>query len=430
MYVYGGTVRAAAEEMSASATAFVGACARRFEQIHEEPAGDAERRSWHASWPPMLDALVDAGLGELWLCLEYTLTGSSERVDALLLDTADDGQLAVVVVELKQWDRCKNMGGSQVRIRGEVRPHPAAQAAGYIAYLQQWVRRTELKFDVRGTAILHNAPPGEIERLRASSPVPEVSLLGRDDLAATSALAARLGLAAPAPDAVEEFLTAPHAAPVSLFEDLENTIDGGSSFTLTGEQQHALLEVRSPELPVLVEDSGLQECLHQSQHASVSDSTSHLVHQGRVVDRVEARLDVALDHPLVGVLGQEPCLGDRVLCLVSGAEPVGAWVKVHLENRLQHQLQGRLDHPVGRGRDSQTTHLSVRLGNHSASSATPSTRSALHSTARRSPRRPAPTATNRHLVPPSYADVAVNYCRQDPLKAHQELLYGPSVLHF
>ncbi len=43
----------------------------------------------------------------------------------------------------------------------------------------------------------------------------------------------------------------------------------------------------------------LQERLHQAQDTFVSDPTSHTVHQGGVVDLVEARLDVGLEHPLV-----------------------------------------------------------------------------------------------------------------------------------
>ena len=47
------------------------------------------------------------------------------------------------------------------------------------------------------------------------------------------------------------------------------------------------------------EDPGPQERLHQAQDALVSDPTSHPAHQGGVVDLVEARRDVRLEHPLV-----------------------------------------------------------------------------------------------------------------------------------
>jgi hypothetical protein len=53
--------------------------------------------------------------------------------------------------------------------------------------------------------------------------------------------------------------------------------------------------------------------LHQRQDVSVFDSQTYPVHQGRVVDGVKAGLDIALDHPLIGVGGKHACLGDRVV---------------------------------------------------------------------------------------------------------------------
>ena len=51
---------------------------------------------------------------------------------------------------------------------------------------------------------------------------------------------------------------------------------------------------------VLGEDARLQKRLHQGQDTLVPDPSPHPVHQGRMRDFVEARLDVALDDPLVG----------------------------------------------------------------------------------------------------------------------------------
>ena len=57
-------------------------------------------------------------------------------------------------------------------------------------------------------------------------------------------------------------------------------------------------------------------------------------------------------------------LGDRVMRPAPRAEPVGTRLEVRLEDRFQHQLQGRLDHPVGRGRDAQPAQLAAGLGDH------------------------------------------------------------------
>ncbi len=64
---------------------------------------------------------------------------------------------------------------------------------------------------------------------------------------------------------------------------------------------------------VLGEHAGFEKRLDQRQHAFVADTLSHAVHQGRVVDRVEARRDVAFHDPGVSVGCVVAHLGDRVM---------------------------------------------------------------------------------------------------------------------
>ena len=52
-----------------------------------------------------------------------------------------------------------------------------------------------------------------------------------------------------------------------------------------------------------------------------------------------------------------PHLGYRVMDPTAGAEPVGAREEIRLEDRLQYQLQGRLDHPVPDRADPQAAAL-------------------------------------------------------------------------
>jgi hypothetical protein len=83
-----------------------------------------------------------------------------------------------------------------------------------------------------------------------------------------------------------------------------------------------------------------------------------------VVDVVEARFDVTLQHPLIGAGGELVNLGDRVLCSAPRTEPVGTRVEIRLEDRLQHQLQGRLRGAVPHGRDPQPAQLATGFGDH------------------------------------------------------------------
>jgi len=96
----------------------------------------------------------------------------------------------------------------------------------------------------------------------------------------------------------------------------------------------------------------MQERLDHRHDAFVPDSSTHPVHQGHMVDVVEARLDVTFEHPLIGAGAELVDLGDRVVCSTSRAEAIGAWLEVRLEDRLEHQLQGRLHGPVPRGGDA------------------------------------------------------------------------------
>ena len=74
-------------------------------------------------------------------------------------------------------------------------------------------------------------------------------------------------------------------------------------------------------------------------------------------DFVETGPDVALNDPLIRMGRQEAHLGHRVMDPAAGAEPVAAREKIRLEDRFQHQLQGRLDHPVADRCDPQAAAL-------------------------------------------------------------------------
>ncbi len=108
-----------------------------------------------------------------------------------------------------------------------------------------------------------------------------------------------------------------------------------------------------------------QERLYPAQDPFVPDPTTYPPHQGGVVDLVEARLDVRLEHPLIVPSGRGEVvdLGDRVLCSTPRTETIGTWLEVRLEDRLEHQFQRSLHDPVAGSRDPQRTDLARRLGN-------------------------------------------------------------------
>src|SRR6266498_3512964 len=121
---------------------------------------------------------------------------------------------------------------------------------------------------------------------------------------------------------------------------------------------------RVPLHAILTKDAGFEKRLHQSQNALVSNSFSHPIHQGRVVDFVEACLDVSLNNPLIGAGAEVVNLSNSVLSPASRAEAVTARLEVRLEDRLEHQLECSLHHPIPHGRDPQPTALAAGFGNH------------------------------------------------------------------
>ncbi|MYS85420.1 DNA/RNA helicase domain-containing protein [Embleya scabrispora] len=185
--VFSGTVTEAAQQAISD---LVTDAAREFQRIHRRPVGASERSSWENSWPPLLTALVDAGLGDLHLLLEYELPGTQLRLDALVLGrrTIPAHGITALVIELKQWSHAApvpRMPGL-VEVSGRQVQHPGRQVGTYVNYLRNWADPA-LSLDVYGTALLHNAPDDLVQGLRrqvASGPSADFPLLGNGDLAA------------------------------------------------------------------------------------------------------------------------------------------------------------------------------------------------------------------------------------------------------
>lgn len=247
--LYGGRVEAIRAALTESSDGFVAKLAAEFEAASGAPPKPQERRSWQRSWPALLKALVGAGLGELWMALEFGLPRTGERVDALLIGRRPDGKLVTVVVELKQWTKADVAVGSGlwVHVGQRVVTHPGRQVAGYEHYLRNWVDPGDDEFEVRGIAVLHDAEAPLIDKLRSSaadaSESAAVPLLGIADLRGTAEeIASRLGcadLTEPTDADVEWFLGLPHRPSAALFDELGRVLDSDSRFRLIGRQQDA-----------------------------------------------------------------------------------------------------------------------------------------------------------------------------------------------
>ncbi|MFF6977164.1 DNA/RNA helicase domain-containing protein [Streptomyces sp. NPDC008343] len=134
-----------------------------FTRAHGYRPSMAEARSWDRSIPALIDALLDAGLGQVEVLLEFGLPLTSKRADAVLAGVHPrTGEPSYVVVELKQWSEAHPDDEDPLLciLDDYPRPilNPIEQVRGYCDYLVAFngalARHPER---ISGVAYLHNA---------------------------------------------------------------------------------------------------------------------------------------------------------------------------------------------------------------------------------------------------------------------------------
>ncbi|MGC4997210.1 DNA/RNA helicase domain-containing protein [Streptomyces sp. DT195] len=143
-----------------------------FVRMHGHRPSPAEARSWERSIPTLTAALIDAGLGEVEVMLEYALPLNSKRADAVLAGVhPTTGEPSYVVVELKQWSQAEPDEDDQAlcRIDAYAQPvlNPIEQVRRYCEYLVNFNGAVADHPDrVSGVAFLHNATEFGVGGLR------------------------------------------------------------------------------------------------------------------------------------------------------------------------------------------------------------------------------------------------------------------------
>jgi hypothetical protein len=124
---------------------------------------ESERKSWRRSIPILAHDLVEAGLGQVEMLIEYRLPLTSRRADVVLAGIdRRTGEDAYVVVELKQWSQAELYEDNErlVVVEGMHREleHPLLQVQDYCEYIADFLASLRGHEDaVRGVAYLHNA---------------------------------------------------------------------------------------------------------------------------------------------------------------------------------------------------------------------------------------------------------------------------------
>lgn len=252
MYLLRGSVG----ELSGQAEAgtMVPTLQRRFQEDLGHSASEAEVRSWENSIPVLLRQLVEAGLDQAEVLLEFRLPGCNKRADAVVLGQHPGGGPSCVVVENKQWSSVSEADILHLLVtvpgrqgsRATEHIHPQEQVRGYAEYLTYHNRYLDrFPGSVSGCAYLHNARAVEISAMRdgVADDLASFPAFAGDEAAAFHAfLTARL---TPAPGAgiAGEVINSPRPVSMRLMEHVPGAIAGLSRFTLLDQQKVAFENV-------------------------------------------------------------------------------------------------------------------------------------------------------------------------------------------
>ncbi|MFC8385746.1 DUF2075 domain-containing protein [Nocardia sp. NPDC057272] len=219
------------------------------ERQRRKPGQDnAQTKSWAASLPEIAGDLVEAGLGEIEMLVEFRLPETTSRADVILAGANPvTGADSYVIVELKQWSeaelvhncdrivRASNVVGDQL--------HPIEQVRGYCRYLSRYVEVLHNRPQaVHGAAYLHNATEKSISTLRARHGDQFGRLFtGEGQVEFQKFLAARLS---PAPsDAAQRLLDSKILPRPHLFEFTASELRHSTELSLLDNQDLALQRV-------------------------------------------------------------------------------------------------------------------------------------------------------------------------------------------
>jgi len=140
---------------------------------HGQHPSPGEVKSWRRSLPLLAQDLVQAGLGDVEVLVEYRLPLTSRRADAILAGRHPrTGAPSYVVVELKQWGSAELFEDDPATVLVDgygrsPRLHPLEQVRGYCDYLADYVTVLRDQPDaLSGVAYLHNATERDVAPLR------------------------------------------------------------------------------------------------------------------------------------------------------------------------------------------------------------------------------------------------------------------------
>ncbi|RSN24143.1 ATP-binding protein [Streptomyces sp. WAC 05977] len=209
----------------------------------------SEQRSWRLSLPALAQELVECGLGEVEMLVEYQLPLSSLRADVVLAGVhPGTGRSSYVVVELKQWSSatveedeprlCTVPGAKRALL------HPVSQVEQYCEYLVDFTRVLhDSTDDVVGVAYLHNADDAGVASLLELPPRQYGQMFTASNRSALRTFLNTRLAPKPGIQAAEDLTNSRIAPSRQLMAVAADEIKHQRSFVLLDEQQVAYLMV-------------------------------------------------------------------------------------------------------------------------------------------------------------------------------------------
>ncbi|UNZ16939.1 DUF2075 domain-containing protein [Streptomyces sp. 891-h] len=219
-----------------------------FAHHHGYRVGPAEAQSWERSIPALVNALNDAGLGDVEVLLEYALPLNSRRADAVLAGRhPTTGEPSYVVVELKQWSQAEpdaedpelcHVHGND---RSRPKLNPIEQVRRYCEYLVNFNGAlAEHGHRVSGVAYLHNATEFGVAGLRAIESDEWGQLFTEQHRGGfLEYLRAKLSRAVPGAPVADELLSGKQVPSKQLMSVAAQEVREREQFVLLDEQQVA-----------------------------------------------------------------------------------------------------------------------------------------------------------------------------------------------
>ncbi len=217
-----------------------------FEYFRYNPSPN-EINSWRHSLLAISSVFSEAKLLDHGVLLEYQLPLSSKRLDCMITGKDKNGLDNAVIIELKQWDKCKDsdcenevltwVGGAEREML-----HPSAQVGQYKMYLQDShtaFYEGNPPIDLNACAYLHNYPREEKDVIffkKFETLLKENPLFTKDDVPIleeylVTKLEKGQGL-----DVLEKVEKSKYRPNKQLMSHVANVIKGKSEYVLLDEQ--------------------------------------------------------------------------------------------------------------------------------------------------------------------------------------------------